>query len=55
MYSYIERFNRAAHLAHYQTFKAAEAAENAGPLSNLSQALEKVGSKLEAFMRIGTA
>ena len=54
MHSYIERVNGAAHLAYSQTLKAGKAAENAGPLSKLSEALEKVGSKIEVFMRIGT-
>jgi len=51
VHSYIECVNGPAS----QTFKAVEAAENAGlMISNLSEVLEKVGSKLEVFMWIGT-
>jgi len=50
----IEPVERAADLTDSGVFKAAEAVGDAGPMiSDLSDALEKLVSKLDVFMRIG--
>jgi len=50
----IEPVERAADLTDCEVFKAADAVGYAGPMINgLSDALEKLVSKLDVFMRIG--